>query len=126
MKIFEVIEAKKRPVDDFEDDDAPVQDADQDKIPHILMQMRKAFDVDGNYEFKFKDGSKHMLDMDHIVAFVKKYMSAKPLEKEVMQNKAIESLEGLMSTLQAKAPKAMPKIKGDRYMSSFAGDYDDR
>lgn len=126
MKIFEVIEAKKRPVDDFEDDDAPVQDADQDKIPHILMQMRKAFDVDGNYEFKFKDGSKHMLDMDHIVAFVKKYMSAKPLEKEVMQNKAIESLEGLMSTLRAEAPKAMPKIKGDRYMSNFAGDYDDR
>lgn len=127
MKIFEVIEAKKRPVDDFDDEDNAVQDADQDKIPHILMQMRKAFDVDGNYEFKFKDGSKHMLDMDHIVAFVKKYMSAKPLEKEVMQNKAIESLEGLMSVISAKeAPKADMKIKGDRYMSSFAGDYDDR
>jgi len=127
MKIFEVIEAKKRPVDDFDDEDSAVQDADQDKIPHILMQMRKAFDVDGNYEFKFKDGSKHVLDMDHIAAFVKKYMTAKPLEKEVMQNKAIESLEGLMSVINAKeAPKPDMKIKGDRYMSGFAGDYDDK
>jgi len=126
MKIFEVIEAKKRPVDDFDDEDSAVQDADQDKIPHILMQMRKAFDVDGNYEFKFKDGSKHMLDMKDIVAFVKKYMNAKPLEKEAMQNQAIESLEGLMSALKSEEPKAMPKIKGSRYMSSFAGDYDDK
>jgi len=126
MKIFEVIEAKKRPVDDFEDD-APVQDADQDKIPHILMQMRKAFDVDGNYEFKFKDGSKHMLDMEDIVAFVKKYMNAKPLEKEAMQNQAIESLEGLMSVLKQEFKKPeLGKIKGSRYMSSFAGDYDDK
>lgn len=125
MKIFEVIEAKKRPVDDFDDEDNAVQDADQDKIPHILMQMRKAFDVDGNYEFKFKDGSKHVLDMDDIVKFVKKYMAAKPLEKEVMQNKAIENLEGLMSVIHAKeAPKVDTKIKGDRYMSNFAGDID--
>jgi hypothetical protein len=127
MKIFEVIEARKGPVDDFEDDDAPVQDADLDKIPHILMQMRKAFDVDGNYEFKFKDGGKHMLDMDDIVTFVKKYMAAKPLEKEQMQNKAIESLEGLMSVIKSEAPaKPDMKIKGDRYMSGFAGDYDDK
>jgi hypothetical protein len=127
MKIFEVIEAKKRPpVDDFEDD-APVQDADQDKIPHILMQMRKAVDTDGNYEFKFHDGSKHKLDMEDIVAFVKKYMTAKPLEKEQMQNKAIQSLEGLMSVINAEAPpKADSSIKGSRYMSSFAGDYDDK
>jgi len=127
MKIFEVIEAKKRPQNDWEDeDDAPVQDADQDKIPHILMQMRKAVDTDGNYEFKFKDGSKQKLEMPHIVAFVKKYMTAKPLEKEQMQNQAIESLEGLMSVIKATPAAAQPKIKGDRYMSGFAGDYDDK
>jgi len=126
MKIFEVIEARKGPVDDFEDD-APVQDADQDKIPHILMQMRKAVDTDGNYDFKFYDGSKHKLAMPDIVAFVKKYMTAKPLEKEQMQNKAIQSLEGLMSVINAEEPaKSDMKIKGSRYMSSFAGDYDDR
>jgi hypothetical protein len=126
MKIFEVIEARKGPIDDFEDD-APVQDADLDKIPHILMQMRKAVDTDGNYDFKFHDGSKHKLAMPDIVAFVKKYMTAKPQEKEMMQNKAIQSLEGLMAVINAEAPpKADSSIKGSRYMSSFAGDYDDK
>jgi hypothetical protein len=54
-------------------------------------------------------------------------MTAKPQEKEMMQNQAIESLEGLMSVINAEAPtKPDTKIKGDRYMSGFAGDYDDR
>ena len=126
MKIFEVIEAKKRPIDDW-DDEAPVQDADLDKIPNILIQMRKAVDVDGNYEFKFKDGSKHMLDMADIVTFVKKNMAAKPQEREIMQNKGLESLEGLMSVVNAtEVSKPDMKIKGDRYMSHFSGDLDDK
>jgi hypothetical protein len=127
MKIFEVIEARKGPVDDFDDDEAPVQDADLDKIPNILIQMRKAVDVDGNYEFKFKDGTKHKLDMEDIVKFVRKNMAAKPAEREVMQNKGLESLEGLMSVINAsEQPKPDFKIKGDRYVSHFAGDLDDK
>lgn len=127
MKIFEVIEARKGPVDDFDDDEAPVQDADLDKIPNILIQMRKAVDVDGNYEFKFKDGTKHKLDMEDIVKFVRKNMAAKPAEREVMQNKGLESLEGLMSVINAaEQPKPDFKIKGDRYVSHFKGDLDDK
>jgi hypothetical protein len=127
MKIFEVIEAKKRPADDWDDEDEPVQDADLDKIPNILIQMRKAVDVDGNYDFKFKDGSKHKLELEDIVTFVKKFMSAKPLEREKMQNQAIDSLEGLMSVINAQeAPKPDMKIRGDRYMSHFAGELDDK
>ena len=127
MKIFEVIEAKKRPIDDFDDVDEPVQDADLDKIPNILIQMRKAVDVDGNYEFKFKDGSKHMLDMADIVTFVKKNMAAKPQEREIMQSKGLESLEGLMSVVNAtEVSKSDMRIKGDRYMSHFSGDLDDK
>lgn len=127
MKIFEVIEAKKRPADDWEDDDEPVQDADLDKIPNILIQMRKAVDTDGNFDFKFKDGSQHKLDMEDIVTFVKKFMSAKPLEREKMQSQAIASLEGLMSVINAtEQPKPDMKIKGDRYMSHFSGDLDDK
>ena len=127
MKIFEVIEAKKRPADDWDDEDEPVQDADLDKIPNILIQMRKAVDVDGNYDFKFKDGSKHKLELEDIVTFVKKFMSAKPLEREKMQNQALDSLEGLMSVINAQeAPKPDMKIRGDRYMSHFAGDLDDK
>ena len=127
MKIFEVIEARKGPVDDFDDDEAPVQDADLDKIPNILIQMRKAVDVDGNYEFKFKDGTKHKLDMEDIVKFVRKNMVAKPAEREVMQSKGLESLEGLMSVINAtEQPKPDMRIKGDRYMSHFSGDLDDK
>lgn len=127
MKIFEIIEARKGPVDDFDDIEEPVQDADLDKIPNILIQMRKAFDVDGNYEFKFKDGTKHKLGMDDIVKFVKKNMAAKPAEREIMQIKGLESLEGLMSVINAKeAPKSDMRIRGDRYMSHFSGDLDDK
>jgi len=127
MKIFEIIEARKGPVDDFDDIEEPVQDADLDKIPNILIQMRKAFDVDGNYEFKFKDGTKHKLGMDDIVKFVKKNMAAKPAEREIMQIKGLESLEGLMSVINAKeAPKPDMRIRGDRYMSHFSGDLDDK
>lgn len=127
MKIFEIIEARKGPIDDFDDVEEPVQDADLDKIPNILIQMRKAFDVDGNYEFKFKDGTKHKLGMDDIVKFVKKNMAAKPAEREIMQIKGLESLEGLMSVINA-AEQSKPdfKIKGDRYVSHFAGDLDDK
>ena len=127
MKIFEIVEAKKRPIDDFDDVDEPVQDADLDKIPNILIQMRKAVDVDGNYEFKFKDGTKHKLDMADIVTFVKKNMAAKPQEREIMQSKGLESLEGLMSVVNAtEVSKPDMRIKGDRYMSHFSGDLDDK
>lgn len=127
MKIFEIVEAKKRPIDDFDDTDEPVQDADLDKIPNILIQMRKAVDVDGNYEFKFKDGSKHKLDMEDIVKFVRKNMAAKPAEREIMQSKGLESLDGLMSVVNAQdTPVPDTRIKGSRYMSHFSGDLDDK
>lgn len=129
MKIQEILEAKKMPqaLDDLDDKPEKAEDPDSDKIPHILMQMRKAIDVDGNYPITFKDGKKVKLPMDAIVAFVKKYMAAKPLDKEAMQNQAITSLDGFMATLKAPEAKTPDmKIKGDRYMSGFAGDYDDK
>lgn len=113
---------------DIDDEvDAPVADADQDTVPHILMQLRKAVDVDGDYPITFKDGKKAKLSMDHISDFVKKYMSAKPDEKEMLQTKASNSLEGFMDSLKTELkPKHQHKIKGTRYMSSFAGDFDDK
>jgi hypothetical protein len=68
-----------------------------------------------------------MLDMADIVTFVKKNMAAKPQEREIMQNKGLESLEGLMSVVNAtEVSKPDMKIKGDRYMSHFSGDLDDK
>lgn len=126
MKIFEVMEVKK-PVDDLDDVIDKPEDADQDKIPHILMQLRKALDVDGEYMITFKDGKKSKLPMDVIVAFVKKYMDSNPQDKEALQSQAANSLEGFMAALKKEIKKpALPKIKGDRYMTGFAGDLDDK
>lgn len=127
MKIQEILEAKKidKGMDDFDDVDEPAPDADQDKVPHILMQLRKAIDVDGNYPITFKDGKKAKLDMEHIVAFIKKYMKAQPSEKESLQTQAGNSLEGFMAALKApEKEKFQQKIKGNRYMSHFGGDLD--
>ena len=129
MKVQEIMEAKKLPpgMDDLEDRDEPAPDADQDKIPHILMQLRKALDVDGDYPIMFKDGKKAKLGMEDIVNFVKKYMDASPSEKESLQNQAANSLDGFKAALKTTFKKTeLPKIKGDRYMSSFAGDFDDK
>ena len=129
MKIQEILEAKKLPkgIDDLDDADEPAPDADQDKVPHILMQLRKAIDVDGNYPITFKDGKKAKLSLDHIGAFIKKYMVARPDEKESLQTQAGNSLEGFMAALKKEEkPKFSHKIKGDRYMTTFAGDLDDK
>lgn len=127
MKIQEILEAKNIKGMDLDDTDEPAPDADQDKVPHILMQLRKAIDVDGEYPITFKDGKKSKLPMDVIVTFIKKYMKAKPDEKESLQLQAGNSLEGFMAALKApEKPKFSHKIKGDRYMSAFAGDYDDK
>ena len=129
MKIFEVMEVKQvsKSVDDLDDKDEPAPDADQDKIPHILMQLRKALDVDGDYPITFKDGKKAKLGMEEIVAFVQKYMKASPNEKESLQSQAANSLDGFKAALKTEFKKPdLPKIKGSRYMSGFAGDYDDK
>jgi hypothetical protein len=59
--------------------------------------------------------------------FVKKYMDASPQEKESLQNQASNSLEGFMASLKQEFKKPeLGKIKGSRYMTSFAGDFDDK
>lgn len=126
MKIQEILEAKSmKRDDDFDDVEEPVADADTDKIPNILMQLRKAIDVDGNYPITFRDNSKKKLSMDQISDFVKKYMKAKPAEKEMMQSRGANSLEDFMAVLsEPEKPEFQHKIKGDRYMSHFSGDLD--
>jgi hypothetical protein len=129
MKIFEVLEAKKLPkaADELDDVMDKPEDPESDKIPHILMQLRKAIDVDGNYPITFKDGKKVKLSLDDIAKFVKKYMVASPSEKEALQAQAINSIEGFKAALDTEFKKPeLPKIKGSRYMSSFAGDFDDK
>jgi hypothetical protein len=129
MKIFEVIEAKKlsKADDDLDDVMDKPENPDDDKIPHIFMQLKKALDVDGNYPITFKDGKKAKLSMEQIAAFIKKYMKLNPQDKESLQNQAANSLEGFMAALKQDFTKPeLPKIKGSRYLSGFAGDFDDK
>lgn len=130
MKIQEILEAKMRKGSDydadFDDEDESPEDPEADKIPHIIMQLRKAIDVDGNYPIKFKDGTSTKLSMEQIANFIKKYMTAKPLDKEAMQNQAIKSIKDFMAASELEVKKGEPSIynKGNRYMSHFAGDFD--
>ncbi len=130
MKIQEILEAKMRKGSDydpdFDDSDDSPEDPEADKIPHIVMQLRKAIDVDGNYPIKFKDGTSTKLSMEQIANFIKKYMIAKPQDKEAMQNQAIKSIEDFMAASELEVTKREPSLynKGNRYMSHFSGDFD--
>ena len=87
--------------DDFDDEDEKPADPDADKIPHIVMQLKKAYDVGGNYPIVFKDGSKHKLDFETISSFLTKYLSKKPFEREQMQDIAGRSLLDFQATMES-------------------------
>jgi hypothetical protein len=88
--------------DDLEDIENDQEDS-EDEVPNILMQLRKAIDVDGKHPISFKDGDRVELSMDQITMFVQKYMKSKPAEKEKMQEKAVKSLIDFIDTI--KMPK---------------------
>ena len=134
MKIQELLEAKKfkkhlKKHHDIEDKDEPVADADDDKTPLITMQLLKSLDVDGNYPVAFKDGKKFKLHLNDVKNFLQAYMMARPDDKEAMQDMASQSLEMFhkaLSRYNVPPQKPASKIKGDRYMSHFRGDFDDK
>jgi len=98
MKIAEVLNESKH--DDWDDEDEIVGDPDQDKIPHILMQLKKAVDVGGNYPITFKDGKKFKIPMDVIMDFIRKYGALKPMDREEMQSLAAKSKDDFVAALQ--------------------------
>jgi hypothetical protein len=98
MKIAEVLKESK--YDDWEDEDEVVSDPDHDKIPHIVMQLKKAVDVGGNYPITFKDGKKFKIPMNVILAFIRKYSELKPMDREEMQSLAAKSKDDFVATIQ--------------------------
>jgi len=117
MKIQEILaEAKKSnlPVDTDWEDDSPEVDADQDKIPHIVMQLRKALDVDGDYPVVFKDGKKFKLNIEDIKTFLKKYLSVKPQDRDAMQTQAAANLAGFKEALKGFTKSTMQPSIYDR------------
>jgi len=132
MKIFEVTlprAGKKiaKSVDDLDDVLDKPEDPDADKVPHIVMQLRKASDVDGDYHITFKNGKKYKLKLKDIQHFLHKYERLKPIDREKMQQIASTDIDGFHKALETDFKKPeLPKIKGSRYMSNFAGDFDDK
>jgi hypothetical protein len=106
MKIQEILLESKHDDWDDERDEVP-SDPDSDKVQHILMQMKKALDVGGNYPITFRDGTKAKVSTDDIEKFVSRYMSLKPLDREKMQDLASQSHENFVKILHFfDAPKA--------------------
>lgn len=114
MKIQEMLEARKKnlpmPVDDFDDSDPAPEDPESDKIPHIVMQLRKALDVDGDYPVTFRDGKKVKIPLEITHRFLEKYLSLKPADREAMQNLASASVEGFKAALKGEGERAQKSI----------------
>lgn len=103
---LEEAKRKKRPdLDDLEDEEEKPEDPDSDKVQHILMQLRKAKDVDGDHPIKFLDGTKIKLPVADIDLFMDKYMDMKPLDREKMQQVAVMSKEQFDTILSFFQPK---------------------
>jgi hypothetical protein len=90
--------------DDDEEDEQP-EDPEKDKVPHILMQLRKAQDVDGDHPIKFLDGSKVILPLKDINDFMQMYMNVKPQDRERLQQVAIMSKDKFDKLLTFFTPK---------------------
>ena len=96
---------------DFDDEVEVIADPDSDKIPNLVMQFRKAIDVDGNHPIVFKDGHKVKLPVAVMRAFLEKYSQLKPADRELMQDVAAQSLEMLKGIVMTfKGSKAPPSI----------------
>jgi hypothetical protein len=126
MKDLDAIDEARRKVrhddeDDFDDDDEKPEDPDADKVPHILMQLKKAQDVEGDHHIKFIDGQKHKLPIADINLFMDKYMDMKPQDREMMQKVAVmskEQFDTILTFFQPKHGKLEKSIYEDGQMIS--------
>ncbi len=122
MKIEEILlEAKNKEIDDWDDEDEPVADADSDKVKHLVMQLRSALDVDGNYAISFKDGSKAKLPVSDINLFLRKYEMVKPADKEKMQDVASMSKDHFDKIVKFFKGEIRPKSQYDGMAPSKSG-----
>lgn len=110
MKINELLTESFHDDWDSEEEEVVV-DPDQDKVPHLLMQFKKAIDTGGQNPIMFKDGSKARVPNQVIAAFMDKYYDMKPIDRETFQavaSKSIDAFKQAMSDFQGqKAPKSI-------------------
>jgi len=110
MKISELLR-EDIDADDEDEVSAVDNDGDEGSTPNILVQFKKALDVNGNYKITFRDGSKLKLPLVDIKNFVKRYVSMKPMDREQMQDIAVQSPALFQKVLKHfSAPKAEKSI----------------
>ena len=134
MKVQEILLEKKLKKAKAQQQDTDFDDVDQEPADqgsdeeNIIMQLRKAKDVMGNYPIKFQDGTAFKLIYKDIKEFLDKFEKIKkPSDKEELQKLAAHSLPHWHMALKKVYKDEKPqKIKGNRYMSHFAGDFDDK
>jgi hypothetical protein len=108
MKINELLNESAHDDWDKEEEEAP--DPDQDKIPHIVMQLKKAIDLK-NHPITFKDGNKSIIPRAKILQFMNRYNDMKPMDREKMQELASQSLDKFNEVLATfSAPSAEKTI----------------
>lgn len=73
------------------DVDNDSESADDEKNPHITMQMRKVVTLRGQKPVKFNDGKSHSINVRHAQKFLQLHSSMKGIGKEALQNKAAKS-----------------------------------
>ena len=102
-------ERKRRPdaddYDDFDDEEEKAEDPDKDRVPHILMQVKKALDVDGDHDIQFENGDKHKFSVINLNLFLTKYLTMKPEMREKMQQAAIVGQEEFETIIELLSPK---------------------
>ena len=91
--------------------DDSIEDPDTDKVPNIVMQIRKSMDTGGNRPIIFRDGNKEVIPVNAMIAFLNRYETLRPMDREEMQNLAVQSKEAFIDTVKnfnkPKAPKSI-------------------
>jgi hypothetical protein len=108
MKIQEVLNEAYDPFAVDGEDDDKVVDADQDKVKHLVVQLRSALDFDGDTPIHFKDGTRAKVPVEDINLFLRKYESVKPADREKMQELASASKDNFARVVKFFKGQAMP------------------
>jgi hypothetical protein len=88
-----------------------IEDPDTDKVPNIVMQIRKSMDTGGNRLIVFRDGSKAEIPVNAMIAFLNRYETLRPMDREEMQNLAVQSKEAFIDAVKNfNKPKAPTSI----------------
>jgi hypothetical protein len=88
-----------------------IEDPETDKVPNLVVQLRKSMDTGGAKPILFKDGTSFTIPVQTMITFLDLYASLKPIDREEMQNTALRSKDEFIEVLtgcdKPKAPKSI-------------------